>query len=286
MTVKELYQEFKDVFITWDDKSYQSSLRVLKNNRHNLIEEDFKELERILYEEEHTQFVPRILEFVESFPEYLFNPLIDQLIKTNNNEFIDPCLRVFGGIKTNKKIQEIIKNSKGRIKCNALFMLYYCIDAEYLWDETTESYEVDLSNLAVLNNDNSKLHNRSSLIFDVNSDKEYFVLNESFLFDRYSFLLSEFLNESNNLIEKYFINLLLPKKLSVYPFKLEETAKKVIKLSKKLKIPDNMTDLEKRIQGDKELEMYAVDELKWDIKRITPAKKSYPPWKGWAQFLA
>ena len=251
-------------------------LRLRKEN-YSLIDDDFQELDRILKEEWFGHFVLHILDYQKSFPKFLFYTLIDKLVESRDKRYIYPCIRVFGGKTTNKRILELVRNSNGRKKCDALFVLYYCVDEKYRWNKETDSYETDYSHLTEVGNDTSKMHDRGRYIIDVTLGKKFYVSNESFIFDRYDFLLNQLLDQKNNLIIKYHIKLLLPNNLGAYPEELMNKANDALKLIKKLNIPDDSIGLERRIKGNIELEEFAYEELNW---KRTPKNNLFSLLKG------
>jgi len=236
----------------------------LRRSSYQLSEDDFSELLRVLKYEQHSQFVTQILDYQDSFPDYFFDHLIEKLVESRNKIYIYPCIRVFGGKETNHRIQSIIKDSSGRKKCNALFVLYYCIDEKYKWDEETESYETDYSNWTEFQDQDSVDHGKRRHIFDHVLGKQFYQSDETFILDRYSFLLDELLDNSNNLIVKYHIWLLLPNKLNSYPKELKPIAIEGLRLIKKLKIPSDASGLQRLIKGNVKLEKYAYEILGWE----------------------
>ncbi len=244
MTIQNLFTEFQK--LVKEDKLYLCErynnadlfLDFRKTYGLHLKKEDEQFLITLLQDKQWLWFVPNVLRVLEWFPKRLFYELIKKAINTkdpsSNNNFIDPCLRVYNVFLIDDILIEHIKNGTTEEKLGAINAFHwtrphiktYC-SGENFEHEETFGYKPKWSDQFNMYDWPSDLNKMDEKEF-----KEYHKKSKAMMQRRYKILLQEFLDNEDPDI-RYRITLSLPSKVKDFPTPLEKSAKQYFKLKKR-----------------------------------------------------
>ncbi len=244
MTIEKLFTEFKK--LVEEDKIYVYErynnanlfLDFRKAYGITLKPKDENFLIELLQDEQWQWFVPNALRVLEGFPKNLFHELIKKAVHTSdpsfNNNFIDPCLRVYDAFPIDKLLITYLKNGTKKEKIGALNAFYWTrphirtyYSGKDFKDKETFGYKSRWNEEFNVYDWSRDLEKMNQMEFEEYSKKvNVMILN------RTAILLEEFFSQED-LDIRYHITLCLPKHIKNFPKTLHKEAKRYFNLKKK-----------------------------------------------------
>jgi hypothetical protein len=209
---------------------------------------DITTLKSFLVDNDKKWFVAHLLDNVDTFPLALLEPTLMAAVNepdpSFNNEFIEPCRRVFDFVEIHNILLDTFRKGDKDKKIGALKALYWARPTVYemtvhegnkvykqqgydtfFWDYELKSFNQDF-----------KVDQK---VFDQEHPRQEAIYKEQL-----KTILSEFY-KTTDMDLKYQIALRLPKELNDYPEELQTEAKAFLHDKEKQGIPSNISELDK-----------------------------------------
>ncbi|TDQ11722.1 hypothetical protein [Pedobacter metabolipauper] len=203
-------------------------LQDFRNEFKGFSDDDVETLKIFLTNNDKKTFVARLLEYVDTFPINLLEPMLMAAVNepdpSFNNDFIRPCRRVFGYVDIQNILLDIFRNGDKDKKIGVLRASYWARPTVYFvtvhegnkiykqqgydmffWDDELKSFDEDF-------------------IKDVKIFEMEYPRTQIAYIERLKTFLSAFYT-TTDIDLKYQIVLCLPEKLSSYPIELQNQAK-------------------------------------------------------------
>ncbi len=253
MTVQEIYKKWND---QWEKEEIRSHGKYrfpeiayeIRESNISWSVEDIKDFAEYLKQDEKKWFVANLFALQETIPDKLFEPFIDAAINepdpSANEDYINPCLRVFGFEKVFELLNQRFENGNNQIKIGVCKAYYWARSPLVSVSKGNGSWETK----GYLSKWNGHYYGD----YDWDNEK-HFEMTESeiskckkittrLLIERRKLLIEEF-SENLDIDVRYQIKLALPNDLSSFSLENKEIAKSYFTELGKDFVPNNYSDL-------------------------------------------
>ncbi|WP_459209258.1 hypothetical protein [Aquimarina rhabdastrellae] len=254
MTIQEIYK-------TWNEQWDKEEIRSHGMYMFPEIVYEIRELDKIwskkeieilsgyLMQDDKKWFVANLFSLQKNIPEQLFEHFIDAAIKETdpsfNQEYINPCLRVFGFERVFKLLNQRFIKGNNQIKIGVCKAFYWARSPLVKVNKGNDTWETK----GYLSKWNGYYYGD----YDWDNGK-YFEMTESqiseckkitnkLLIERRKLLLEEFFKNPDTDV-RYQVKLALPNELSSFSLENKELAKSYFIEKEKDFVPDNYSDLQ------------------------------------------
>ncbi len=253
MTVQEIHKIWKE---QWEDEEvryhgkygFPEILYEIRESNRAWTSVDIKTFSDYLCQSDKRWFVANLFALQEKIPEQLFESFINAGIAepdpSQNEDYINPCLRVFGFERVFELLDNKFQNGNNQVKIGVC-KLYYWARCPLVNIKTgNKPFEIK----GYLSKWNGYYYGNydweSGLHFEM--DKSEVVkcqkIENRLIIKRKRLLIEEFL-KNNDVDVRYQIKLILPNKLSSFSKENQELAEEYLRELRRGCVPDNYSDL-------------------------------------------